>query len=100
MTAAWYYLQQIFDSRGAVRSSNNFRDLLTKEYIREFIGEGQVFFYFKRLNKAFDNSYNGRQAIRIEIIPGFLYDDKENVTEEAKEKRFIAPLPTNELDNR
>lgn len=101
MTAAWNYLQQIFDSRGAVRSGNNFRDLLTKEYIREFIGEGQVFFYFKRLNKAFDNAYNGRQAIQIEIIPGLpFYDDKENVTEEAKEKRFIAPLPTNELDNR
>lgn len=100
INSAWNYLNQVLATRGATVKGNNFKDILTKEYIREFIGEGQIFFYFKRLNKAFDNAYNGRQPILIEIIPGIWYDEMEDVTEEQKEKRFLVPLPKNELDNR
>ena len=78
---------------------------LTKEYIREFIGEGQIFFYFKRLNKGFDNDYNGRKEVVIVTPPPiwFLpptYDYTDKATDEEKEKRFVAPLPSSELDNR
>lgn len=100
MTGAWNYLQQVLDTRGISRT-NNFRDLLTKEYIREFIGEGQIFFYFKRLNKAFDNAYNGRKEVKIAIIPGLpFFDETEGVNEATKEKRFVAPIPSIEMENR
>ena len=80
--------------------SYDYEDLLTKEYIREFMGEGQVFFYFKRLNKAFDNEYNGQKKIEIAIMPPFIFSNKENVTEEQKEARYTLPLPKSETDNR
>ena len=80
--------------------SYDYEDLLTKEYIREFMGEGQVFFYFKRLNKAFDNEYNGQKKIEIAIVPPFIFSNKENVTEEQKEARYTLPLPKSETDNR
>lgn len=107
---AWTYLSYIRDKRGCTTGtqSGNFAALtneLTKEYIREFIGEGQVFFYFKRLNKGFDNDYNGRKEVVI-ITPSpiwFLpptYDYTDKATDEEKEKRFVAPLPSSELDNR
>jgi len=105
---AWNYLSYIREKRGTTTSVGNnasLTDLITKEYIREFIGEGQVFFYFKRLNKGFDNDYNGRKEVVIVTLPPlpFLpttYDYKDKATDEEKEKRFIAPLPSSELDNR
>lgn len=77
-------------------------DRITKEYIREFIGEGQVFFYFKRLNKGFDNDYNGVKEIKRELVSGlpfFGYDYKDVADNNTKEQRFVAPLPKSELDN-
>lgn len=107
---AWTYLSYIRDKRGCTigTQSGNFAALtneLTKEYIREFIGEGQIFFYFKRLNKGFDNDYNGRKEVVIVTPPPiwFLpptYDYTDKATDEEKEKRFVAPLPSSELDNR
>ena len=107
---AWTYLSYIRDKRGCTTGtqSGNFAALtneLTKEYIREFIGEGQIFFYFKRLNKGFDNDYNGRKEVVIVTPPPiwFLpptYDYTDKATDEEKEKRFVAPLPSSELDNR
>ena len=104
---AWAYLSYIREKRGVsttVGNATSFTDLLTKEYIKEFTGEGQVFFYFKRTNKGFDNDYNGKKEIYevIPIFPPFLYDykTKDEATDEEKEKRFVAPLPSSELDNR
>lgn len=75
-------------------------DMLTKEYIREFIGEGQVFFYFKRRNKSFDNEYNGQKSVSVAILPPFIYDFTEGVTEAQKMERYKVPLPASEVDNR
>lgn len=104
---AWNYLSYIREKRGlstTIGNTASLTDLITKEYIKEFTGEGQVFFYFKRMNKGFDNDYNGRMKIYIEIpiFPPFIYDykTKDEATDEEKEKRFVAPLPASELDNR
>ena len=117
LPAAWEYLNQMFLDRGTYswgtgNSATVFQDYLTKEYIREFIGEGQKFFFFKRRNMGFDNDYNGRQEVKKQLpipddVPDFLlpfwpieYDTKDNAEDEEKEKRFVLPLPQNELDNR
>ena len=109
LNAAWEYMKTIRACRGVSTPGGNevkFFDTLTKEYIREFIGEGQIFFYFKRLNKGFDNAYNGRKELLIMVNPGFppfippTYDDKDKATDEQKEKRFVAPLPKSEIENR
>ena len=59
-----------------------------------------MIFYFKRLNKAFDNEYNGQKKIEEAIMPPFIFSDKENVTEEQTEARYTLPLPKSETDNR
>ena len=59
------WLNQVLTHRG-VRNVTNERYLastLEKEYIREFWGEGQLFFYYKRLkypsiHRADDATYN------------------------------------------
>ena len=104
---AWSYLSYIREKRGlstTVGNSASLANLLAKEYTKEFAGEGQVFFYFKRLNKGFDNDYNGRKEVvtTTVIIPGIweTKDYTDKATDEEKEKRFVAPLPSSELDNR
>lgn len=103
---AWQYLNVIRQDRGLSNGSgdsNKIIDSITKEYIREYIGEGQIFFYFKRLNKGFDNDYNGVMEIKREKVPGipfFGYDYTDLADNNTKEKRFVAPLPKSELDNR
>ncbi len=103
---AWSTLNVVRRNRGLSDAQGDERrivDNITKEYIREYIGEGQIFFYFKRLNKGFDNDYNGVKEIMKELVPGmpfFGYDFKDNVDDATKEKRFVAPLPKTELDNR
>ena len=107
-TEAWKYMDAIRTCRGVITNPGNdiqFADLLTKEYIREFIGEGQIFFFFKRLNKGFDNAYSGRREV-VTVTPPpiwFLpptYDYRDKATDAQKEQRFVAPLPKSELDNR
>ena len=106
LAKGWSNLNYVRRSRGLSDMSGNevrFLDILTKEYMREFIGEGQIFFYFKRLNKGFDNDYNGVKEVKRELVPGlpfFGYDYKDNADDATKEKRFVAPLPQTELDNR
>lgn len=55
----------------------DFYDELIKEYRREFIGEGQLFFFYKRLNSA--------------IIKGSIVDV-------IAEKAYTFPLPVSETD--
>ncbi len=111
LPAAWEYLNRIFLDRGnynwgTIYAEVYLQDWLTKEYIREFVGEGQKFFYFKRRNMGFDNDYNGQKEVKVMTDPGFqpfvppTYDTKDKATDEQKEKRFVLPLPKDELDNR
>jgi len=58
---------------------------LTKEYMREFIGEGQLFFYLKRLN-LLDPTYYGVSAGNAGI--------QDYTFNEAK---FLIPLPDDEI---
>lgn len=58
-------------------------DIITKEFAKEMIGEGQLFFYYKRLGKA-------------EMISGTAYD---GVTE-MNPANYVWPLPKAETDKR
>ena len=46
------YLKELRRQRGysSDEDTSNFEQLLTGEYQREFIAEGQLFYYYKRLN--------------------------------------------------
>ena len=112
LPTAWTYLNRMFVDRGTnnwgTGNGESFlQDWLTLEYIREFVGEGQKFFYFKRLNMGFDNDYNGRKEVKVMTNPGIpmfgippTYEYKDKATDEEKEERFVLPLPKSELDNR
>ncbi len=111
LPAAWGYLNRMFLDRGNYNwgpenAEVYLQDWLTQEYIREFVGEGQKFFYFKRRNMGFDNDYNGQKEVKVMTDAGFppfippTYDTKDKATDEQKEKRFVLPLPKDELDNR
>ena len=79
------YLNTLKEHRGtsalvSTADAEMIRTALTREYICEFKGEGQLFFYYKRLNLArIDNGlYNGNT---VEIAPGaytFPRPDDEN----------------------
>lgn len=109
LASGWKYLDAVRTSRGCPGYSGNaemfFWVLLTTEYVREFVGEGQKFFYFKRRNLGFDNDNNGRQEIDV-VTPSPLpwfppsHDYIDHATDEEKAKRFVAPLPESELNNR
>ena len=57
---------------------------LRVEYLREFLGEGQIFFLYKRLFGNIIPSENG-------------YDLN---TYEAKEENYVLPMPSGEIENR
>lgn len=48
------YLNTVRNNRGltSIDAGPNLQDQLTKEYQKEFWGEGQLFFYYKRINQA------------------------------------------------
>lgn len=107
----WKYLNAVRSSRGLGQYPDNtdaywLEKFLSKDIVREFAGEGQKFFYFKRRNKGFDNDYNGQKEIRVMTDPGFppffppTYDETDAATDAEKEARFVIPLPKSELDNR
>lgn len=110
LAEAWNYLNTVRENRGlgsypTTTAEKSFWNFLTLDYIREFVGEGQKFFYFKRRNMGFDNAYNGRKEVKTVtpaplpfLPPTINYEDK--ATDAEKEKRFVAPLPQSELDNR
>ncbi|MDY3968812.1 MAG: RagB/SusD family nutrient uptake outer membrane protein [Prevotella sp.] len=111
LAEAWNYLNTVRENRGlgsypTTTAEKTFWNYLTLDYIREFVGEGQKFFYFKRRNMGFDNAYNGRKEIKVLVSAGFppfippTYSYEDKATDAEKEKRFVAPLPQSELDNR
>lgn len=60
-------------------SAGNFENYIRKEYTRETWGEGQLFFYYKRLNKtSFPSAYKGSISMTAMkyIMP--LPDDEKN----------------------
>lgn len=67
-----------------VDSFEEIREFITLEYYKEFIGEGQLFFYFKRLQFP-----NITSAIRPEI---------DNISMDPK--NYIFPLPISETSQR
>ena len=111
LAEAWNYLNTVRENRGlgsypTTTAEKTFWNYLTLDYIREFVGEGQKFFYFKRRNMGFDNDYNGRKEIKVLVSAGFppfippTYSYEDKATDAEKEKRFVAPLPQSELDYR
>ena len=55
-----------------------------KEYLREFWGEGQIFFMFKRLYADINSNENGWSS----------------TTWEASNAYYVLPLPAEEIANR
>lgn len=76
------HLNKVRNSRGldneSSTSSYNFEGYILREYIRETWGEGQLFFYYKRLNKTTILS-----AYEDDSVP-------------MKEANYIMPLPDDE----
>lgn len=79
------YLNTARFNRGLIdlASSANLQAEIEKEYIREFYGEGQLFFYYKRVGK--DTLPNGSSA-------------SGNVTMDAD--KYVIPLPSSETEYR
>ena len=67
-----------------VVSDKDFMTRLRMEYLREFMGEGQIFFMYKRLYINISSSENG-------------YDTSNYG---AKEERYVLPMPSEEIANR
>ena len=82
------WLNEIRGRRGLpvspVISEEDFMTRLRVEYLREFLGEGQIFFLYKRLFGNIIPSENG-------------YDLN---TYEAKEENYVLPMPSGEIENR
>ena len=65
-------------------SEEDFMKRLRGEYLREFTGEGQIFFMYKRLYININSDENG-------------YDTN---TYGAREERYVLPMPSGEIANR
>ncbi len=76
------FLNVIRNARGLVSLSNlnvqQWQTEIEKEYIKEFYGEGQLFFFFKRLGKA--TIPDGKSANNISMSPS----------------KYVVPLPESE----
>ena len=86
------YLNTILQKRGATpltASVNNsdFTKELKLEYIREFWGEGQIFFMFKRTWSSIGSEFNGNTS-----------DSWSSVS--PSNSRYVMPMPTSEKENR
>ena len=80
------YLNSVLNNRGleSEKKEELLQDYLTLEYRREFFGEGQLFFYYKRLNE--------------ERIPDAV-SDWENEVRMTKTE-YVVPLPESEIKYR
>ena len=82
------WLNKIRERRGlgalTVISEEDFMKRLRTEYLREFMGEGQIFFMYKRLYAAIPSDENGNDMNAYE----------------AREEYYVLPLPSGEIANR
>ena len=82
------WLNKMRERRGlsalTVVSDEDFMKRLRMEYLREFMGEGQIFFMYKRLYAHLLSDENGNDANAYE----------------AREERYVLPLPSGEIANR
>ena len=88
-TASVSYLNTILKARGEVELGQEVQpaavlDEIKKEYMRETIGEGQVFYMLKRFYQAMSGVYNAETGSNVA----------------ASEARFVLPLPESEKTNR
>lgn len=89
MAEAAGYINTILKARGQTELPQDvnyadFNKTLNNEYIREFWGEGQIFFMFKRNFMNITKDYNASAT--------------GSVT--ANNSTYVLPLPSNELENR
>jgi len=87
--AAITYLNTILNARGLTQIAANTQasaviEEIQKEYMREMIGEGQIFFMMKRFYLGMADIYNAEST--------------NNVV--ASEARYVLPLPESEQTNR
>lgn len=83
ITEAFQYLNTIRQARGLPVQSGTIsvlKNTLRMEYLREFLGEGQIFFMYKRLNQGISIAENGMNATTVP----------------AGDKFFVLPLPESE----
>ena len=82
------WLNKIRERRGlgalTVISEEDCMKRLRTEYLREFMGEGQIFFMYKRLYAAIPSDENGNDMNAYE----------------AREEYYVLPLPSGEIANR
>jgi len=74
-------LPEILPATFTAYTDAQFANIISMEYLREFFGEGQIFFYFKRLARNMSSGENGVAAAAF------------NYTEAA----YKPPLPTREM---
>ena len=78
------FLNTVRQNRGliALTTAAEFPLEITKEYKKEFYGEGQLFFYYKRMNTA--SVLNGSSTQSVALNPA----------------KYVVPLPLTETQNR
>lgn len=81
------HLNIIRNNRGleSINNSAQLKNLLTTEYMREFFGEGQLFFYYKRLYMT--AIINGDSPYGM-------------VTQRMNSEKYVIPLPQSEIQYR
>lgn len=79
---AYDYLNVLRNNRGLPNVSDRLADRLKNEYIREFVCEGQLFFYYKRMNELFVEAGTTGNGIMM------------------KNGQYLPPLPDSELKYR
>ena len=90
---AFDYLNTMLKHRGVTElvpeqtSTTDFNNELKMEYIREFWGEGQIFFLFKRTYSSIGDKFNGNTS-----------DSWSSVYPSAS--RYVLPMPSSEKENR
>ena len=67
----------------APTDANELKDYITSEFLKDMIGEGQMFFYYKR--NAMETIPNGASASGVLSMPL---------------RNYVVPIPESEIDNR